>query len=439
MKSAIRSGKEQILMGVIYKALFMLITSINALVIVKLLTPEELGIWYIFMALQTLLFILNSALTPNISRQYSIAFTDIGEGFDPRLFHTKIIIIYNKIILVATVMGVFFTLTYLNYVVDIFRLGNASILLSWVIVFASILLEIYFTSYECALNGFGEFKKVNKVNFVSRLILTLSIFTLLLSDVQSNCLLIFCGLYFFSNIIKRVMIINLFNHTFKDRGLKESRKTVDFFERIRCKLQKLSFLSLLSSIGGVLIVRSGMFILPFYVPMDQVASYGLTYQLFELGFNVIFTISIIVTPAWISAYKNNPEGLKKSFTWVKYISLLLMLICGLLITFLGNIILEFADVETRVQSVIFCFYLLVIFVLQVNHSISGQLLTIQNKIPFAYASFLSGIFALILSGILIKYYSVFGAIYAILISQLIYNNWKWPYEAYKFLRVHGNV
>lgn len=434
MNSTIKSGRDQFLMGVVYKALFMMITSLNALIIVKLLTPNELGIWYIFMALQTLLFILNSALTPNISRQYSIAFTELGEGFNPKLFHTKIITIYKKIICLAIVVGIIFTSTYLNHAVNIFTSSNLIILLSWLVVFISILMEIYFTSYECALNGLGEFKKVNKVNFLSRLFLTLSVFLFLYSNTHYNSLFIFCVLYFFSNIIKRVMIVSLFNKTFVTKNFKEPGQTIDFFEKIKNKLQKLSFLSLLSSIGGVLIVRSGMFILPFYVSMEQVASYGLTYQLFELSFNVIFTLTIIATPTWISAYRNDRERLIKLYTVVKYVSLLMMLVGGMIIAFMGNDILELANVETKVQPTILCIYLLLIFTLQLNHSISGQLLTIQNKIPFAYASFISGILTLILSVILIKYYSIPGAIYAILISQLIYNNWKWPYEAYKFLR-----
>lgn len=417
----------------------MLVTSLNALIVVKLLTPNELGVWYIFMALQTLLFILNSALTPNISRQYSIAFTEYGDAFNPRLFHSKVLSIYNRIIFIATCFGVLFTVTYLNYIVHIFLSKNILILISWFVVFISILMEIYFTSYECALNGIGEFKKVNKINFISRLALTLCVCGLLVFHESEFGLLIFCGMYFLSNLLKRMMIVSLFNSTFKSNNIKDSLITLGFFEQIKLQLRKLSFLSLLSSIGGVLIVRSGMFILPFYVSMEQVASYGLTYQLYEMGFNVIFTLAIIATPTWIAAYRKNSETLRKSYVLIKYISLLLMMICGLMISFWGNYFVDMAKIETKLQPTLLCFYLMIIFVLQLNHSVSGQLLTIQNKIPFAYASFISGIITLLLSVLLIKHYAISGAIYAILISQLIYNNWKWPYEAYKFLREHAYV
>lgn len=417
----------------------MFVTSLNALIVVKLLTPEELGVWYIFMALQTLLFILNNALTPNISRQYSIAFTEHGDAFNPRLFHSKILSIYNRIIFLAVCIGIIFTVTYLNFVVHIFSNGNLTVLFSWMIIFISILMEIYFTSYECALNGVGEFKKVNKVNFISRLFLTISVCGLLFFHVGNYGLLFFCGMYFFCNIIKRMMVVSLFNSTFKDNNVTDSQTTLSFYEQIKFQLRKLSFLSFLSSIGGVLIVRSGMFILPFYVSMEQVASYGLTYQLYELGFNVIFTLAIIATPTWIAAYRNNADRLRKSYVLIKYTSLILMMICGLIISFLGNYFVDMAKIETRLQPTILCVYLMLIFVFQLNHSISGQLLTIQNKIPFAYASFISGIITLLLSILLIKHYAISGAIYAILISQLVYNNWKWPYEAYKFLRERIHV
>ncbi|WP_340613766.1 hypothetical protein [Xenorhabdus thailandensis] len=43
------------------------------------------------------------------------------------------------------------------------------------------------------------------------------------------------------------------------------RKVQKYFNKIKEKIYKLSFLSLLSTIGGGLIVRIGLFILPYYV------------------------------------------------------------------------------------------------------------------------------------------------------------------------------
>ncbi|EEV9199729.1 hypothetical protein BWZ64_004899, partial [Escherichia coli] len=97
----------------------------------------------------------------------------------------------------------------------------------------------------------------------------------------------------------------------------------------------------------------------------------------------------------------------------------------------GGQILSLFGLHATLLTTNLCLLLTLIFILQLNHSISGQLLTIQNKIPYAYASLYTGIGVVLLSMIFIPITGFKGALVAIFISQLAYNNWKWPLEARK--------
>src|SRR5690606_2701052 len=104
---------------------------------------------------------------------------------------------------------------------------------------------------------------------------------------------------------------------------------------------KLSFLSLISSVGGSFIVRGGMFILPHYVSLEDVGSYGITYQLFDIGFNLLFTAAIIKTPQWIHLFKAGAlSSLLISYRKLKVVCLMLMLLGGVFISILGQPLLH---------------------------------------------------------------------------------------------------
>ncbi len=439
MLSVIKNNNRQLLGGVFYKVLFLIVTSVNAIIMIKILPPRELGIWYIFMSLQTLVFILNNALIPNLARQYSLGIVEFKDGFNVEQFHRKTRVLYRSIVLLVFIICLLLTFLYLNNVIDIFSQNNTMLLYSWGVMVISMCFDIYYTSYECALNGLGEFEKVNSANFSSRLFLLIFSCSLILIHSQYS-LLIFCIFYFLSNFFKRILILRIFKKVFYNSGDYICLNTEKFYMECRGVIYNLSFLSLLSSIGGVLIVRSGMFILPYYISLEKVGSYGVTYQLFEMGFNILFTIALIKTPNWIMLYKikTSSRELAASFYKSKRIILCLMLLGGCVITFVGPWFLSLLNIQTKLLPTSLCILFIIVFVLQINHSVSGQLLTIQNKIPFAYASLVTGIVVIITSLFLIPRFGELGAILSILIAQGIYNNWKWPLAAKRFLNYESN-
>lgn len=426
---------SQMLGGMWYKGLYIFITSLNALLMIKILPPKELGVWYIFMTLQTLIFTLNNSLVPNISRQYTLGNHKGGLDFCCKSFHHETKRIFGILVLLVLFLCGLLTVTYLQSVLSIFEPNNIVILTAWVFIVISLCMEVYFSSYDCAFNGMGDFKTVNKINFISKAFLFLASLVLIFGQFNREYgILYFCVLYFMSNLIKRVLINYVFHNKFKSKETDGLNDTNVYYKETFEIIIRLSFLSLVSSVGGSFIVRGGMFILPYYVSLEDVGSYGITYQLFEIGFNLLFTAAIIKTPHWIQLFKNGLlDSLSASYQKLKFVCLLLMLLGGIFISFLGQPLLHLFAVKTPLLPSYECLLFTLVFILQLNHSISGQLLTIQNKIPFALASFLTGIFVLSISMITIPFYGVVGAIFSIFLGQAMYNNWKWPLEARRLI------
>lgn len=431
----VNKKNNQMIGGMWFKGLYIFITSFNALLMIKILPAKELGVWYIFMTLQTLIFTLNNSLIPNVARQYTLGHHKSNLKFCCSSFHRDTKQIFKILVMMVFLLCSVLTVTYLQSVLGIFEPKNRIILASWIVVVISLCMEVYFSSYDCAFNGMGEFKKINKINFISKLFLFLSSLVLIIGQVNGEYnIFYFCVLYFISNLVKRLLIHNMFIVEFKEKISSSINDTKIYYNDVFKVIMKLSLLSLISSVGGSLIVRGGMFILPYYVSLEDVGTYGLTYQLFEIGFNLLFTAALIKTPQWIRMFKDGLfKELSLSYLKLKAGCLLFMLLGGLFISAFGERLLHFFEVNTGLLSWDKCLFFTLIFILQLNHSISGQLLTIQNKIPFALASLLTGVCVLTLSIITVPYYGIIGAIASIFLGQAVYNNWKWPLEARRLI------
>ncbi len=188
----VKHKNNQVIGGVLYKGLYIIATSFNALLMIKILSPKELGIWYVFMTLQTLIFILNNALIPNISRQYSLGLNNKNYIFNCYEFHSKTNLLFIRLVLIVLFICFSVTFLYLSKIISIFSYENRIILASWIIIAFSLCFEVYYTSYDCAFNGIGEFTKVHFANFISRSILSLLGLLLIVIDIHQYSLLLFC-------------------------------------------------------------------------------------------------------------------------------------------------------------------------------------------------------------------------------------------------------
>ena len=75
--------------------------------------------------------------------------------------------------------------------------------------------------------------------------------------------------------------------------------------------------------------------------------------------------------------------------------------------------------------------------LETNHSIAGGILLTKNEVPFFKAGIISGIATIVLLFVFLHFTNlgILAMILAPAVSQLLYQNWKWPMEVHSELKI----
>jgi len=116
---------------------------------------------------------------------------------------------------------------------------------------------------------------------------------------------------------------------------------------------------------------------------------------------------------------------------------ILFLLGSLSILFLSYISIQY-NTNLKFVSIDYLLVLIVIFFLEYTHGFSATYLTSKNYIPFVNASIISGMLIIMLNIGFSPIIGLWGIILFQGVVQLSYNNWKWPYEMYKDLKVSVN-
>jgi hypothetical protein len=105
------------------------------------------------------------------------------------------------------------------------------------------------------------------------------------------------------------------------------------------------------------------------------------------------------------------------------------------IVLFGNRILEIIGSNALLLSDELLLFMLLTFLLEINHGISMSFLSTNNIIEYHRSSIFTGIATVVIAFISLEYLNlnVYGLLIAQFISSLAYNNWKWPLEVKKLL------
>ena len=84
--------------------------------------------------------------------------------------------------------------------------------------------------------------------------------------------------------------------------------------------------------------------------------------------------------------------------------------------------------------------LLVSVLLEMNHSNAATYLTTKNEVPFLSSSLISGVVIVVASiiSVVVLELGLLGVLLSYFLTQLSFNNWYWPYVAFKDLKKSEN-
>jgi|WetSurMetagenome_2_1015567.scaffolds.fasta_scaffold03383_4 O-antigen/teichoic acid export membrane protein len=435
-----------------YAATFLKIASSMLVLpfILHWLPSEEIGIWTIYMAVAFFSGLMDFGFNPTFTRNVTYILQGVRNlkenGFEPLTSNdadvdynllTGLIKsmqwIYLRISLILFLILVTAGTFYIHSLLKNFSGSRGEVYISWFILISLNSFNIYSQYYESLLLGKGLVRKSKQIIVIGQIFYLLIVIALIMAGYG---LIAIVSAQAVSVLIIRWLSYKAFFTPELKKSLKLSNSTPisDVLRKIYPNAVKIG----ITSIGGFLIQKSSLIIGSLYIPLDSIASYGITMQILSILSVLAGIYTNTYQPQIITMQlSGRKEEIKRIYLRGEIIMFFTFFAGGIVLVFLGQKVLDIIGSQTdliRPDLIILATFLTLE---QTNIVIAGSILLTKNEVPFFKASIVSG--AAILAGLIIMFNIVGNnMIYLILVPltvDIIYQFWKWPYEVIKDLSI----
>lgn len=411
-------------------------------VVLRRLSAQELGLWYVFGSMATLVQMLDFGFSPAITRNITYAWSGAKELMTEGISEAStdgqpnysllgnLMAASKQIYFVISMVALVALLSIGSvYIKSLLPSDAGQLLMAWILYAFGIFFNIYFSYWSPMLRGLGKIKEINQATLVSKMAyIVLAIIGLSLG----GGLVSLAAFYLLSALIFRLMSIMLFRKSMGqelDKVKPRSKgQTRDILRKIWPNARKQGIVT----VGAWLTTGANTLICSSFLGLEVTSRYGLSLSL--LG--VINSVSNLLFSSYIPELaslkiQKGKERLVKVFSrgiamqWVVSISGILAL------TFIGPPALSLIGSKSQLLPIGQLLILGIVLFLEWNHSTFATLITLSNKIPFVKSSLYSGSAIVILSVLSAKFTTlgILGLIGSQGLVQLAYNNWHWPRRA----------
>ena len=410
--------------------------------LMRFLTSEELGLWYVLLALGNFAMLFEFGFNPTFARNivYVISgarrlsvkgcdWESVEDGIDWHLLNVVIKssrVIYAGIALAVLLLLVTAGSAYIAYVTA--GMDPVAIWLAWGLFCVSIFLNLYFLWTSTVLRGYGDIAGQNKASTLATL-----------SKLVVSAALLIAGFgvvgasigYLTNAVVLRLVSVYMLS---KHRDIEDGRRTDQMrvpFSEIKGVL--LSIFQIAWRDGLVQLANFGssqaMSIMSsLFLGLAETGTYSVLLQLANAVCNFASTYPKSFYPAMQAAFAENDLGKQKRYVStgvMAYWSLALFGTAGVCLVILP--LLPVIKPTVVVDYALFlglCMYLS----LFQQHGIFCNYIISMNEIPymrgFIVATVLGLGFVCLFSGAFGM--GAWGIVLGQALSQVIYNNWKWP-------------
>ncbi|WP_316801208.1 O-unit flippase-like protein [Pedobacter frigidisoli] len=412
-------------------------------IILHTLPTSHLAIWYIFLAINAAINLLDFGFQPNLMRNMSYVMAGAKrlssgtiDNFDTSptinwpLFWSLVYTakkIYQLISVIVFVILITLGTYYIYSVTS--NLPDQSYLVEcWVLYLSISVINFYYYYFNPLLLGRGLVKEYNLVVIITKST------NLILSFVALQFGLGLMGIVlalFLSTIVDRYFAGKYFYHELNNNKYNRSELT-NLFHVLWGNSWRLGIVTL----GTFFILRANLFLVSKYLSLAEAASYGLSLQLVTtlVSFGTIF-FTAHIPKINMDRLKSNNDQIKTVVGQSLLISWVLYIIGAAFLIFFGNIALSLIHSKTELIAQSNLIFLCIILFLEMNHSLFATLITTKNTVPFVKPAIISGVLVVLFSYISLQFLALgmFGVLSSQFIVQAAYNNWKWPYVSLKDL------
>ena len=412
------------------------------------LPQEDLALWTIFLSFGAMVALLDFGFSQTFTRNITYIFSgarqlkakgyvEVEQPEEPDYQLLKGVIhsmrFYYGLISALFLIGLVTAGSFYIYrVLDAYSGGKQPIITAWVLYAVIISLQLYTLLYDALMQGRGQIKRNKQIVALSQLV---------------QIAVVVCSLLLGGGIIAMVygqlaaLIVNriLAHIAFYDKELRRhlkvpaTRSAWEILKIISPNAVKVG----ITALGTFLVSRAGIVIASLYLPLNVIASYGITQQVID----ILVSISVV----WLTTFypritqfrlTNDLQGVKRLFLKSR-IFFIFVYACGTCFLLLwGNGVLSFIQSKTLfLPTVVFAMGLAVLYI-ENRFNMAAFMLLSKNEVPYYKASLLAGFVNILLLYIFVGHLrmGVESIFFARGISQL-YNGIKWSRDVGRELRI----
>lgn len=419
--------------------------------LIKYLSVDLLGVWYIFIGIGNIVLLFDFGFNPTIARFVSYSYSGaqglnkidvdkIEKKSTPNYELLYFIIETAKVIyLIIAIIALILLLTIGTYYIEriITDVYDEQILLAWIIYAFSIFFNIYIGYYSISLRGIGDVAGQNKINSVSKLV---SIFLSILGLILGYGILSLAIANFVGGILLRYL--SKYNFYYKNNikkifnKLEYSSKYSKYY--VFSRIWHNAWRDGLVSITMYLNTQFSTLICASFLSLYETGIYSFCLQIVNIIITISYGLYLSYQPRLQSAYINRDIELQRNiYSIVLTVFYLISILSAILFIFVGKNIIIYIKDNFYIDSYIFIILFIHRLFIQ-RHTLSASFISNMNNLPYFKSFILFSLMGTILTYIVMKF--IYCDIYLLIIIpmfvQFLYNNWKWNIVVNKYLKTN---
>ena len=416
--------------------------------VLKFLSASEVGLWYVFMAVNGLVLLFDAALSPSLARNGSYAFAGIEKlqkngviaQFSKYKAPNYVLLegvfragksIYGKISVISLTFLLSFGSIYI-YIVskDILEISHT---IAWFVFVLGIFFNLKFGFWPSLLSGIGCVKE-GQIAIICSKVMQLFITSIGLFLFKSILVLsvsfLLCG-----------FILRWVSSYYYNKFVKKPNSNIST-ERIEINIQEIKEIVyhnskkvLLWSLGNYVIANFGLFFITYKFNLVESAHYSITIQLFSVLVSLCSTVAYTYVPEVNKLVVNDQkQKIKEIISRSILFSIFSFVLGAIVIYFFAQPLLGIIKSNVFLLDKPFLIAISVIILLEMIHSECCVFITTFNYVPFAKSALLSGFLVILLTMLSFLYFkNLWAVLFARGVVQLAFNNWFWPKRLWSML------
>lgn len=446
-------GKKDVLWSYA-SAIFMVGAGVILLPFILHKMPEEtVYLWTLFQSITALVLLLDFGFRPSFARNISYIFSGVRQlkvvgvektsaeesEVDYSLLKSSLNAMrkfYGWMALAVLALLAAIGTPYFLYILQKYSGSRSDAIAAWAILIVINCYNLYTFYYDALLTGKGYIKRSQQIAILGQTIYLLVAIALIYAGFGLTAIV---SAQLLSTVIRRCLI----KRVFFSPELKAKLVSADenaCHQNSKEVLRAISPNAIkigLTGLGSFLVSKSAILLGGIYLPLATMASYGITVQVMDILVRCSEVFYSSYSPKLAQCRAEGDLKLLKHYYIYSIGSLVLIFLTGgICWLWLGDWALCLIGSQTTFVEAPMLIMLLIINLLEHNHSISAGFIMADNKIPFFIPSLLSGAATVLLMWLFLGPLKIgmWGLIIAPGLAQLAYQNWKWPSVVIRELR-----